>query len=149
MTEDANSPSNPDVAKIASQERYYLNDKTAKVDISDGSWDPDTGIYIVVNESTGIITEFKLKKYPAKTGFSVQEKKYKMMNDPTSVETKKVEIHFNSRKQEWVPKPTLKKAKDNLRDHSYARYMGSVSIDQIGNNPKAILHVEKMKERLF
>lgn len=100
-------------ATMSMAEFLMKDDKHAtQTEVTGGTWNGDKKIYSTTDSKTGLTTEYKVSKNMRVTsGFSVQEKTYKITKDEKGGE-KRVQMEYDPKNQEWVKANLFKKAID-------------------------------------
>ena len=90
---------------VSKWEYIFGNNKEAgKVQITDGTWDKDRGVYTTEDKTNDIITEYQVKKSMKVTsGHAVYERSYKVVKDENGL-NKRVPMKFDTKRNEWVQK---------------------------------------------
>jgi len=95
-------------ATISMGEFLLRNDKKAsETTVTGGTWDENRRVYKTTDSNTGVITEYKVSKnMRVESGFSVQEKSFKM------IDGNKVQVEYDPKQGEWVKVNLFKKVAD-------------------------------------
>lgn len=108
------------------------------VEVTGGTWDEKSRTYTQTTPE-GVITEYKVKRSPfVETGYSVDEKSYKMDG------TKKTEVKFDTGTNSWVSKSAAEKAASAV--FGKPKWMGSITETRgIDGKVSQSLHIESSR----
>lgn len=100
-------------ATISMAEFLMRNDKkAAQTEVTGGTWDRDRGVYVVTDQASGLVTEYKVSKNMRVTsGYSVNEKTYEVVTDEKGNQ-QKIQVEYDPKEGEWVKVNLFKKAVD-------------------------------------
>jgi len=133
---------------VSKWEYIFGNNKEAgKVQITDGTWDKDRGVYATEDTANGIITEYTVKKSMKVTsGHAVYERSYKVVKDEHGL-NKRVPVKFDTKRNEWVQKGSFKQF-DEKFEYMNPKIMGTV-IETKGQNGSVFsLQIERARTAL-
>lgn len=133
---------------ISKWEYIFGNNKEAgKVEITDGTWDKERGIYTTEDRTSGIITEYHVKKSMKVTsGHAIYERSYKVVKDENGL-NKRVPVRFDTKRNEWVQKGAFKQF-DEKFEYMNPKIMGTLVETKGQNGSTFSLQIERARSKL-
>lgn len=143
---DETSLNNPEIADDTIPMGEYLfrnRGEAAKIQLTDGKWDKSGNTYTTEDKSTGIITEYHVKKNSrVATGNAVYERSYKVINN------EKVAVKYDAKQNVWVQKGALTQL-DEKFEYTNPRLMGTLVIPPGKNDSTFTLQLERARPPHF
>jgi len=126
---------------------FRSNKEAGKIEITDGTWDKDRGVYTTKDTENGVITEYHVKKSMKVTsGHAIYERSYKVVKDENGL-NKRVPVKFDTKRNEWVQKGAFKQF-DEKFEYMNPKIMGTLVETKGQNGSTFSLQIERARTRL-